>query len=111
MSTLDPALLPTRGTAIVHGGYVFTMDDALGDLPGGEVVVRDGVIAAVGAAGIADAMALGADARRIDAPGCGQSRGVIPGATSEATSRIWASVCSRVSGRYLRSKVVTPAST
>ena len=33
---------------LVHGGYVLTMDPALGDLPGGEVHVRDGEIVAVG---------------------------------------------------------------
>jgi len=70
MTTLDPASLPTRGTAIVHGGYVLTMDDALGDLPGGEVVIRDGTIVAVGAAGTADALAMGVEASRIDATGC-----------------------------------------
>lgn len=47
MSTLDATRLPARGTVIVHGGYVLTMDDALGDLPGGSVVVRDGVIESV----------------------------------------------------------------
>jgi 5-methylthioadenosine/S-adenosylhomocysteine deaminase len=33
--------------AVIRGGYVLTMDPA-GDLPGGDVHVRDGVIAAVG---------------------------------------------------------------
>ena len=49
MSTLDATRLPARGTVIVHGGYVMTLDDALGDLPGGTVVVRDGVIESVAA--------------------------------------------------------------
>ncbi|QHE87385.1 amidohydrolase family protein [Hydrogenophaga sp. BPS33] len=33
---------------IVRGGHVLTMDPALGDLPGGDVHVRDGAIVAVG---------------------------------------------------------------
>jgi 5-methylthioadenosine/S-adenosylhomocysteine deaminase len=33
---------------LVTGGYVVTVDAALGDLPGGDVLVRDGLIAAVG---------------------------------------------------------------
>jgi 5-methylthioadenosine/S-adenosylhomocysteine deaminase len=35
---------------VVQGGYVLTMDPALGDLPGGGVHVRDGEIVAVGPA-------------------------------------------------------------
>jgi cytosine/adenosine deaminase-related metal-dependent hydrolase len=36
------------GEFVVRGAYVLTMDDALGDLPDGEVHVRDGRIVAVG---------------------------------------------------------------
>jgi 5-methylthioadenosine/S-adenosylhomocysteine deaminase len=41
--------LPGRGEFIVRGGYVLTMDAALGDLPAGDVHVRDGTIVGVGA--------------------------------------------------------------
>jgi cytosine/adenosine deaminase-related metal-dependent hydrolase len=35
---------------VVRGAYVLAMDPALGDLPDGEVHVRDGAIVAVGRA-------------------------------------------------------------
>ncbi len=41
--------LPARGEFVVRGGHVLTMDANLGDLPGGDVHVRDGAIVAVGA--------------------------------------------------------------
>lgn len=47
--------LPGRSEFVLRGGYVLTMDAALGDLEVGDVHVRDGGIVAVGA--------------RIDAPG------------------------------------------
>jgi hypothetical protein len=37
-----------RGESVVRGAYVLTMDAALGDLPDGEVHVRDGRIVAAG---------------------------------------------------------------
>lgn len=40
--------LPARGEFIVRGGHVLTMDSTLGDLPSGDVHVRDGAIVAVG---------------------------------------------------------------
>jgi 5-methylthioadenosine/S-adenosylhomocysteine deaminase len=40
--------LPTRGDFIVRGAYVVTMDPALGDMPGADVLVRNGDIVAVG---------------------------------------------------------------
>ena len=40
--------LPARGEFVVRGGHVLTMDVSLGDLPGGDVHVRDGAIVAVG---------------------------------------------------------------
>ena len=46
-NTVD-AQLPTRGEFIVRGGHVLTMDPVLGDLPVGDVHVRDGAIVAVG---------------------------------------------------------------
>ena len=33
---------------LIKGGHVVTVDEALGDLPGADVLIRDGVIAAVG---------------------------------------------------------------
>ena len=41
--------LPARGEFVVRGGHVLTMDANLGDLPSGDVHVRDGAIVAVGA--------------------------------------------------------------
>jgi 5-methylthioadenosine/S-adenosylhomocysteine deaminase len=40
--------LPARGEFVVRGGHVLTMDATLGDLPSGDVHVRDGAIVAVG---------------------------------------------------------------
>src|SRR5215211_549332 len=42
------AQFPPRGEFVVRGGYVLTLDPALGDLPRGDVHVRDGAIVAVG---------------------------------------------------------------
>jgi cytosine/adenosine deaminase-related metal-dependent hydrolase len=42
--------LPARGELVVRGAHVLTMDRDLGDLPVGEVHVRDGAIVAVGVA-------------------------------------------------------------
>jgi 5-methylthioadenosine/S-adenosylhomocysteine deaminase len=42
------ARLPSRSEFVVRGAHVLTMDPALGDLPRGDVHVRDGVIVAVG---------------------------------------------------------------
>src|SRR5215217_8060280 len=42
------AQLPARGEFVVRGAHVLTMDPALGDLPRGDVHVRDGVIVAIG---------------------------------------------------------------
>jgi 5-methylthioadenosine/S-adenosylhomocysteine deaminase len=43
------AALPERGEFVVRGAYVLTMDPAVGELPSGDVHVRDGVIVAVAA--------------------------------------------------------------
>jgi len=40
--------LPARGEFLVRGGYVLTMDPSLGDLPRGDVHVKNGSILAVG---------------------------------------------------------------
>jgi len=40
--------LPARGEFIVRNGYVLTMDQTLGDLPDGDVHVKNGAIVAVG---------------------------------------------------------------
>ncbi len=42
------AQLPARPELLIRGAYVLTMDPALGDLPRGDVHVRDGDIVAVG---------------------------------------------------------------
>ena len=41
--------LPARGEFIIRGGYVMTMDPTLGDIARGDVHVKNGAIAAVGA--------------------------------------------------------------
>src|ERR1700761_5545191 len=56
---------------LIKGGHVVTVDPGLGDLPGGDVLVADGVIAAIGTA----LRPATADAEVIDAAG----RLVIPG--------------------------------
>ena len=43
------AALPARGEFVVRGAHVLTMDTTLGDLPSGDVHVRDGAIVAVAA--------------------------------------------------------------
>ncbi len=40
--------LPARGEFVLRNGYVLTMDRALGDIPGGDVHVKNGEIVAVG---------------------------------------------------------------
>src|SRR5689334_21070008 len=42
--------LPARGEYVLRGGHVLTMDSGLGDLPAGDVHIRDGAIVAVGTA-------------------------------------------------------------
>jgi 5-methylthioadenosine/S-adenosylhomocysteine deaminase len=41
------ATLPPRGEFVVRGAHVLSMDDTIGDLPSGDVHVRDGAIVAV----------------------------------------------------------------
>jgi 5-methylthioadenosine/S-adenosylhomocysteine deaminase len=41
--------LPARGELVVRGAHVLSMDERVGDLPVGDVHVRDGAIVAVGA--------------------------------------------------------------
>jgi 5-methylthioadenosine/S-adenosylhomocysteine deaminase len=40
--------LPPRGEFVLHNAYVMTMDPELGDIPGGDVHIRNGEIVAVG---------------------------------------------------------------
>lgn len=47
-STPPAENLPARGEFLVRNGYVLTMDEALGDLPVGDVHVKNGAIVAVG---------------------------------------------------------------
>ena len=42
-----PEALPGRGEFVVRGAHVLTMDAGIGDLPSGDVHVRDGVIVAI----------------------------------------------------------------
>ncbi len=49
-ATSGPPSLPERGEFVVRNGHVLTMDPALGDIPGGDVHVKDGVIVAAGPA-------------------------------------------------------------
>ena len=41
------AALPARGEFVIRGAYVLSMDAGIGDLPTGDVHVKDGVIVAV----------------------------------------------------------------
>jgi cytosine/adenosine deaminase-related metal-dependent hydrolase len=41
--------LPPRGEVLIRGAYVMTMDAALGDLPGADILVRNGEVVEVGA--------------------------------------------------------------
>jgi 5-methylthioadenosine/S-adenosylhomocysteine deaminase len=59
-----------RAALLIRGGYVITMDPAAGDIPGGDVLVSRGMIAAVGAGLTAPAGATELDATgMIVAPG------------------------------------------
>jgi 5-methylthioadenosine/S-adenosylhomocysteine deaminase len=44
------AALPARGEIVLRNAYVMTMDSALGDIPGGDVHIKNGEIVAVGKA-------------------------------------------------------------
>jgi 5-methylthioadenosine/S-adenosylhomocysteine deaminase len=44
------AHLPSRGEYLIRGAYVITMDDNLGDVPAGDIHVKNGAIVAVGKA-------------------------------------------------------------
>ncbi|HEX4250751.1 MAG TPA: amidohydrolase family protein [Pseudonocardia sp.] len=53
---------------LISGGYVVTVDDKLGDIPNGDVLIRDGVIVEVGAglrAGAPDALVVDARGRLV----------------------------------------------
>ena len=63
-STVPAGKLPARGEFIVRNGYVLTMDEMLGDLPDGDVHVKNGAIIAVGKNLKAPGVAV-LDARRI----------------------------------------------
>src|SRR6516162_6918557 len=59
-----PADPGQRAALLVRGGYVITMDPGAGDIPGGDVLVSGGTIAAVGTS-----LAAPAGARELDATG------------------------------------------
>jgi cytosine/adenosine deaminase-related metal-dependent hydrolase len=44
------AALPSRGELLLRNAYVMTMDPTLGDIPGGDVHIKNGAIVAVGKA-------------------------------------------------------------
>ena len=52
------ATLPARGEFVVRGAHVLSMDDTIGDLPSGDVHVRDGAIVAVAASSIVRRIAI-----------------------------------------------------
>src|SRR5262245_65211252 len=59
--------LPNRGEFVIRSAYVMTMDQTLGDIPRGDVYVKNGAIVAVGAglkAGGAEAI----DGRDLNVP-------------------------------------------
>jgi len=74
--------LPARGKFVVRGAHVLTMDSGLGELPRGDVHVRDGAIVAVGAG--------------VPAPGAevidGNGMIAMPGFV-ETHWHLWTSVC------------------
>lgn len=67
---------PRPGRTVVSGGYVISMDQETGDLPGGDVLVVDGRIAAVGPGG---ALAGVTGAEVIDASGAIVIPGLVDG--------------------------------
>jgi 5-methylthioadenosine/S-adenosylhomocysteine deaminase len=46
--TQKSSTLPSRGELVLRNAYVMTMDPELGDIPGGDVHIKNGVIVAVG---------------------------------------------------------------
>jgi 5-methylthioadenosine/S-adenosylhomocysteine deaminase len=85
-----------RGTVsedlIIRSGHVVTMDPGLGDIPGGDVLVTGGRIAAVGAG--LDAAALGApQARELDAWGMIVAPGLV-----ETHWHLWNTLLRSMSG-------------
>jgi len=69
---IEPAYsapLPSRGELILRNAYVMTMDPTLGDIPGGDVHIRNGEIAAVGKAITAPAATVLDGQRMIVLPG------------------------------------------
>ncbi len=77
---------------IIRSGHVVTMDPGLGDIPGGDVLVTGGRIAAVGAG--LDAAALGApQARELDARGMIVAPGLV-----ETHWHLWNTLLRSMSG-------------
>jgi cytosine/adenosine deaminase-related metal-dependent hydrolase len=79
--------LPPRTDVLIRGGYVLSMDPAIGDVPGGDVHVRNGQIIAVG--------------RNLSAPGAtvidGRGMIVMPGLV-ETHFHMWNSLARSISG-------------
>ncbi len=87
-STAAPApRLPARGNFVIRNAHVMTMERDTGDIAGGDVHVKDGVIAAVG--------------RKIDAPGAtvlsGAGMIVLPGLI-ETHWHMWNTLLRSMSG-------------
>src|SRR5713101_2394668 len=61
--------LPSRGEFVLRNAYVMTMDSELGDIPGGDVHIRNGEIIAVGKALKAPRAAVLDGQRKIVLPG------------------------------------------
>ena len=61
--------LPQRGEILVRNAYVMTMDPQLGDIPGGDVHIRNGQIIAVGKSLTAPGAVILDGRRRIVLPG------------------------------------------
>lgn len=46
--TSGSSALPARGEVLIRNAYILTMDEGLGDIPDGNIHVRDGAIVAIG---------------------------------------------------------------
>jgi cytosine/adenosine deaminase-related metal-dependent hydrolase len=81
------ARLPARGNFVIRNGYVMTMESGTGDITGGDIHVKDGVIAAIG--------------QFLEAPGSATIRGenmiVLPGLV-ETHWHMWNTLLRAMSG-------------
>jgi 5-methylthioadenosine/S-adenosylhomocysteine deaminase len=86
-TSLPAASLPARGVYLIRNAHVMTMEPGTGDIPGGDVHVRDGAIVAVG--------------KNLDAPGAavidGDGMIVLPGLV-ETHWHMWNTLLRSMSG-------------